>query len=54
MAASNAKRVWLGAKLVIHKENGFIRFFFLAAVVGTLLRFAYDVFLNNLVNWPKS
>jgi hypothetical protein len=33
----------LGAKLAINKGNGFIRVFFLVVVVGTLLRFAYDV-----------
>jgi uncharacterized membrane protein YfcA len=44
MAASNAMGGWLGAKLAINKGNGFIRIFFLVVVVGTLLRFAYDVF----------
>lgn len=44
MAASNALGGWLGAKLAINKGNGFIRFFFLVVVIGTLVRFAYDVF----------
>ena len=44
MAASNALGGWLGAKLAINKGNGFIRIFFLVVVVGTLVRFAYDVF----------
>ena len=44
MAASNAMGGWLGAKLAINKGNGFIRIFFLVVVVGTLIRFAYDVF----------
>jgi len=44
MAISNALGGWLGAKLAISKGNGFIRIFFLIVVVGTLLRFAYDVF----------
>lgn len=44
MAASNALGGWLGAKLAINKGNGFIRIFFLIVVIGTLLRFAYDVF----------
>ena len=44
MAASNACGGWLGAKLAISKGNGFIRIFFLVVVVGTLIRFAYDVF----------
>jgi uncharacterized membrane protein YfcA len=46
MAASNAFGGWLGAKLAITKGNGFIRIFFLVVVVGTLARFAYDVFFN--------
>jgi uncharacterized membrane protein YfcA len=46
MAASNAMGGWLGAKLAINKGNGFIRVFFLVVVVGTLLRFAYDVFFK--------
>lgn len=44
MAASNALGGWIGAKLAINKGNGFIRIFFLVVVVGTLIRFAYDVF----------
>ncbi|MEZ7499493.1 TSUP family transporter [Flavobacterium sp. Arc3] len=44
MAASNAVGGWLGAKVAITKGNGFIRIFFLVIVVGTLIRFAYDVF----------
>lgn len=44
MAASNALGGWLGAKLAINKGNGFIRIFFLIVVIGTLIRFAYDVF----------
>jgi uncharacterized membrane protein YfcA len=46
MAASNAMGGWLGAKLAINKGNGFIRIFFLVVVMGTLLRFAYDVFFK--------
>ncbi|WP_367752863.1 sulfite exporter TauE/SafE family protein [Flavobacterium sp. WC2430] len=44
MATCNAFGGWLGAKLAINKGNGFIRIFFLVVVVGTLIRFAYDVF----------
>lgn len=44
MAASNALGGWLGAKLAINKGNSFIRIFFLVVVIGTLVRFAYDVF----------
>ena len=46
MAASNALGGWIGAKLAITKGNGFIRVFFLVVVVGTLIRFAYDVFFK--------
>lgn len=44
MAVSNALGGWIGAKLAIKKGNGFIRVFFLIVVIGTLLRFGYDVF----------
>ena len=44
MAFSNAFGGWIGAKLAISKGNGFIRIFFLVVVIGTLVRFAYDVF----------
>ncbi|GIZ08473.1 TSUP family transporter [Flavobacterium sp. UMI-01] len=44
MAVSNALGGWAGAKLAINKGNSFIRVFFLIVVVGTLIRFAYDVF----------
>jgi len=44
MACCNAFGGWLGAKLAINKGNKFIRIFFLVVVIGTLIRFAYDVF----------
>jgi len=44
MAVCNAIGGWTGAKLAIKKGNGFIRIFFLIVVIGTLLRFGYDVF----------
>ena len=44
MAVCNALGGFLGAKLAISKGNGFIRGFFLVVVIGTLIRFAYDVF----------
>ena len=44
MAGCNALGGFLGAKLAIQKGNGFIRMFFLIVVIGTLIRFAYDVF----------
>ncbi|WP_313804581.1 TSUP family transporter [Flavobacterium sp.] len=44
MAVCNALGGFFGAKLAIRKGNSFIRIFFLVVVVGTLIRFAYDVF----------
>lgn len=44
MAISNAIGGLLGAKLAINRGNKFIRIFFLIVVLGTMLRFAYDVF----------
>ncbi len=44
MAMSNALGGWLGAKLAITKGNNFIRIFFLLVVMGTLIRFGFDVF----------
>lgn len=43
MACSNALGGFVGARLAIARGNGFIRIFFLLVVVGTLLRFLYDV-----------
>lgn len=47
MAVCNAFGGWVGAKLAIKKGNGFIRIFFLVVVLGTLLRFGYDVFFRD-------
>ena len=44
MAICNALGGYIGAKLAINKGNKFIRIFFLIVVLGTLIRFAYDVF----------
>ena len=44
MAICNALGGYIGAKLAINKGNKFIRIFFLVVVLGTLFRFAYDVF----------
>lgn len=44
MAICNAIGGAVGARLAVKKGNRFIRIFFLVIVVGTLLRFAYDVF----------
>ncbi len=46
MALCNAAGGFTGAKLAINKGNKFIRIFFLIIVVGTLLRFGYDVFFK--------
>jgi hypothetical protein len=45
MAASNALAV--GLRQTGHQRNSFIRIFFLVVVVGTLIRFAYDVFFKD-------
>jgi uncharacterized protein len=44
MVFCNACGGWLGAKLAISKGNKFIRILFLVVVLGTLIRFGYDVF----------
>jgi uncharacterized protein len=46
MAVCNALGGMLGAKLAIMKGNRFIRIFFLVIVIGTLLRFAWDVLFS--------
>lgn len=47
MAASNALGGALGARMAIARGNRFIRVFFLIVVIGTLLRFMYDVVFKN-------
>lgn len=44
MAFCNAFGGFVGARLAISRGNQFIRIFFLIVVIGTLIRFAYDVF----------
>ena len=44
MAICNAIGGYIGAKLAIKKGNSFIRIFFLLVIIGTLIRFGYDVF----------
>ena len=46
MAVSNALGGALGARMAIARGNKFIRLLFLVVVVGTLLRFTYDVFFK--------
>jgi uncharacterized membrane protein YfcA len=47
MAISNALGGIIGARLAINKGNQFIRIFFLLVIIGTLIRFAYDVFMKK-------
>ena len=47
MAICNALGGIIGARLAIIKGNKFIRIFFLIVIVGTLIRFAYDVFIRR-------
>ncbi len=47
MAVCNALGGFIGAKLAISKGNRFIRVFFLLVVIGTLIRFGYDVFVGK-------
>lgn len=45
MAICNFCGGFLGAKLAIRKGNHLVRYFFLAIVCATILRFAYDIFI---------
>lgn len=47
MAVCNAIGGALGARMAIMKGNKFIRVFFLVIVIGTIIRFAYDVFFKH-------
>lgn len=47
MAICNAIGGFVGAKLAINRGNTFIRIFFLVVVIGTLVRFGYDVFIGK-------
>jgi uncharacterized membrane protein YfcA len=46
MAIFNLCGSFLGTKLALLKGNKFIRIFFLLVVSGTILRFAYDLFIK--------
>jgi uncharacterized membrane protein YfcA len=46
MALCNFSGAFLGARLAILKGNAFIRIFFLLVVVGTIIRFGYDIFFT--------
>ena len=44
MAACNVAGSFIGAKLALLKGNKFIRVFFLLVIIGTIGRFAWDIF----------
>lgn len=46
MAACNMLGGFVGTRFALLKGNEFIRIFFLTVVCGTILRFAYDVFVK--------
>lgn len=46
MAVCNMAGGFVGTRFALLKGNSFIRVFFLIVVCGTILRFAYDVFLK--------
>jgi uncharacterized membrane protein YfcA len=46
MAVFNVAGSFIGAKVAILKGNQFIRIFFLLVIVGTIIRFGYDIFLK--------
>lgn len=47
MAACNISGSFLGARLALIKGNRFIRMFFLLVILGTILRFGYDIFFKH-------
>lgn len=47
MAICNLSGSFLGARLAMLKGNGFIRIFFLVVVIGTIVRFGYDIFFKS-------
>jgi uncharacterized protein len=47
MAIFNFAGSLLGARLALLKGNKFIRIFFLLVVVGTIIRFGYDIFFKQ-------
>jgi uncharacterized membrane protein YfcA len=48
MAVCNFGGSLLGSRLAILKGNKFIRIFFLIVVVGTIVRFGYDIFFKKV------
>lgn len=49
MAVFNLFGSFLGTRLALLKGNKFIRIFFLVVVFGTILRFAYDIFVKDRI-----
>lgn len=47
MAIFNLLGSFVGVRLAIKKGNAFIRIFFLLIVIGTILRFGYDIFFKG-------
>ena len=47
MAACNLSGSFLGARLALIKGNRFIRIFFLLVILGTILRFGFDIFFKH-------
>lgn len=46
MTVCNMLGGFVGTRYALLKGNSFIRVFFLVVVCGTILRFAYDIFLR--------
>lgn len=46
MAICNLSGSFLGARLALLKGNSFIRIFFLVVIIGTIIRFGYDIFIK--------
>lgn len=47
MAICNFTGSFLGSRLAILKGNKFIRVFFLIVIIGTIIRFGYDIFFKD-------
>jgi uncharacterized membrane protein YfcA len=47
MAICNFTGSLIGARLAIWRGNAFIRIFFLLVVIGTIIRFGYDIFFKK-------
>lgn len=46
MAGFNIAGAYIGSRVALLKGNNFIRVFFLVVVMGTIARFAYDIFIK--------